>query len=101
MIFFIGHRPRGSREYRSMSAPIRSSPDNLIGTALRVLYGMRYSDTCPFAVRIALETRRSPERLLAASGRWNEAQLIRLGEHPRIGSPPLETLLQASALPRT
>ena len=25
-----------------MSAPIRSSPDNLIGTTLRVLYGMRY-----------------------------------------------------------
>jgi hypothetical protein len=59
-----------------MSAPIRSSPDNLIGTALRVLYGMRYSDTCPFAVRIALETRRSPERLIAAPGRWNEARLI-------------------------
>ncbi len=48
MIFLIGSCTRGIREHRSMSAPIRSSPDNLIGTALRVLYGMRYSDTCPF-----------------------------------------------------
>ncbi len=83
-----------------MSAPIRSSPDNLIGTALRVM-GCATAIRARFAVRIALETRRSPERLIAAPDRWNEAQLIRLGEHPRIGSPPLQTLLQASALPRT
>jgi len=42
MIFLDRLLHPGIREHRSMSAPIRSSPDNLIGTALRVLYGMRY-----------------------------------------------------------
>jgi glycosyltransferase involved in cell wall biosynthesis len=45
--FVIGSRTRGIREHRSMSAH-QVFAGYLIGAALRVLYGMRYSDMCPF-----------------------------------------------------
>src|ERR1700730_13043836 len=45
--FVIGSRTRGTREHGSMSAH-QIFAGYLIGVALRVLYGMRYSDMCPF-----------------------------------------------------
>jgi glycosyltransferase involved in cell wall biosynthesis len=47
--FVIGSRTRGIRESGSMSLH-QIFAGYLIGVALRVLYGMRYSDMCPFRV---------------------------------------------------
>jgi glycosyltransferase involved in cell wall biosynthesis len=45
--FVIGSRTRGQREAGSMAAHQRLA-GRVIGAALRLLYGVRYSDMCPF-----------------------------------------------------
>jgi glycosyltransferase involved in cell wall biosynthesis len=45
--FVVGSRARGEREKGSMT-PHQLLAGQIIGTALRLLYGIRYTDMCPF-----------------------------------------------------
>ena len=44
----IGSRTRGMRERGQHGRPSARSPATSIGAALRLLYGVRYTDMCPF-----------------------------------------------------
>lgn len=45
--FVIGSRTRGKREHRSMT-PHQLIAGRVLGTAMRILYGVGYTDMCPF-----------------------------------------------------
>ena len=90
--FVIGSRTRGQREPGSMNFQ-QILAGRVAGLVLRLLYGVRYTDMCPFRAigRDALEKSRYARANLRLESRNADESRARRAAHPRNSSKPSST----------